>query len=252
LQAPAADAACARKPRMVFPQYCRLYPIRGSGEIDGVKSKLREWLEGAEFQKVVAAAEENGRTIGTLVTLTFEADALTRWRALDAIGRCAARLCAIRTEALKNLLRRLFWMMGDESGAIVWHAPEAIGEIIRSDPYRFADFIPTTLALLDLEPEDRPPFLPGILYALGRIGEAAPHTVEAALPGIIESLADADSQARAMAVWSLGQLGQHKILSRFRDLAEDPGEALVYRREQLVSTTVGRLWEEALSNAPSA
>jgi hypothetical protein len=215
-------------------------------KFDSVRSQLRAWLACAEFQRVADSALEQYRTMSTLITLTYDADPLIRWRAVDAIGRCAERLCAIRPGGLKSLLRRLFWMMSDESGAVAWHAPEAIGEIVRSDPLAFTDFIPMTISLLDLEPEDRPPFLPGILYALGRIGEAAPDAVQDGLPGIAEALAETDSQARAMAVWSLGRLGARDALARRPELAHDQSEALVYREEQLVTATIGSLWAEAL------
>ncbi len=228
-----------------------MYRVAGCETIDAVKQQLREWLADAEFQKVAGSDQAPARTIRTLIALTYDPDPCIQWRALDAIGRCAVRLCKIRPDALKDILRRLFWMMSDESGAVAWHAPEAIGEIIRSDPSAFADFIPMTIALLDLEPEDRPPFLPGILYALGRIGEAAPDAVKDGLPRIIEALADTDSQIRAMATWSLGQIGVREALLQHRELAQDQGEALVYRKEQPMATTIGSLWAEALALNPS-
>jgi len=216
-----------------------------------VKSQLQAWLACAEFQRVVNAASDCGRTVSTLITLTYAADPLIRWRAIDAIGRCAVHLSRIRPESLKNYLRRLFWLMSDESGAVAWRAPEAIGEIVRSDPQAFADFIPMTIKLLDLEPEDRPPFLPGILYALGRIGEAAPSSVVKALPGIIDSLTEADSQSRAMAVWCLGRIGARDALSQHPELANDHGKAIIYREKQLMETTVSSLMHDALATNPS-
>ena len=210
-----------------------------------MKSKLREWLADARFRRIVDAASEHRRTLSSLIALTYDADPLIHWRALDAIGRCAAHLCQIRTEALKNLLRRLFWQMSDEAGAMAWHAPEAIGEIVRADPQAFANFVPLTVSLLNLEPEDLPQFLPGILYALGRIGEKDPGSVRKGMPGILEALSDEAAQARAMAVWCLGQLGRSEVLKRRPELAQDQGRAIFYRDEHLVSVTVADLWTEA-------
>jgi hypothetical protein len=205
------------------------------------------WLACADFPKIVDAALSRDRTVGALITLTYAADPLICWRSIDAIGRCAVRLSAIRPDALKNYLRRLFWTMSDESGAVAWRAPEIIGEIVRSDPRTFADFIPMTIDLLNLEPEDKPPFLSGILYALGRIGEAAPASVAAGLPGIVEALTDVDSQARSMAVWCLGRIGVRDALFQHPELAHDQGKALIYRDEQLVEITVAGLLGEALA-----
>jgi type IV secretory pathway protease TraF len=227
-----------------------LYLFTGYGKIAFVKSQLHDWLGDAEFQRIIEAALAHTRTISTLFSFTYDRDPLIRWRAVDAIGRCAAHLCSTHSATLKNLLRRLFWLMSDESGAVAWHAPEAIGEIVRSDPPQFADFIPMTVSLLNLEPEDRPPFLPGTLYALGRIGGVAPDVVKEGLSGIIASLTEADTQARAMAVWCLGQLREREILLQHSALANDHGSAIVYRDEHLVATAIGSLWIEALTMTP--
>lgn len=189
---------------------------------------------------------ERDRTVGLLISLTYDADALISWRAIDAIGRCAQHLSALRPESMKNYLRRLFWMMCDESGSMAWHAPEAIGEIVRSDPREFSDFIPMTVSLLDMEPEDRPSFLPGILYALGRIGEVTPLLDDHHLPKIENGLTDSNAQIRAMAVWCLGRMGAGNLLLRRIDLLHDQGKALIYRDERLIETTISILLHDVV------
>lgn len=212
-----------------------------------MKSQLRMWLVQADFHRVVNAALERDWTVNALITLTYDTDPLICWRAIDAIGRSAERLALLRPERMKNHLRRLFWLMNDESGAIAWRAPETIGEIVRSNPDEFADFIPMLISLLDMEPEDRPRFLAGILYALSRIAEAAPAAVEQAIHKIQEALAEPDSQSRAMAVCCLARLGAFNLLSKRPELAIDHGKALVYRDGLLMETTVSRLVTEVLA-----
>ena len=210
-----------------------------------MKSDIEAWLGCADFRKVLDAAGSNNRTISALIALTYSEDPLIRWRAIDAVGRCAAGLSADRPRIFKNYLRRLFWMMSDESGAVAPHAPEVIGEIVHSNPEEFREFIPLTLSLLNLEPEDRPMFLPGILYALGLIGEAAPGAVEDGLEDIEKSLLDPDSQVRAMAVRCLDRIGAYAVLLRYPELAGDEGRSQIYFKEQILSTAVGRLYSEA-------
>jgi hypothetical protein len=221
-----------------------LYLEWGYGTIGFMKSQVYKWLAQAEFQRIVDASLAQTRTVRILIALTYDSNTLIRWRALDAIGRCAKQLCATRSRSLKNLLRRQFWLMSDECGAISWHAPETIGEIVSASPDMFADFVPMTVGLLDLEPEDRPRFLPGILYALGRIGTAAPESVGHAIPEIEKMLTEGDAQARAMAVWCIGQIGDMSVLLEHPELTDDRGEAIIYRNEQLEQTTIGRLYDE--------
>ena len=211
-----------------------------------MKSDLRSWLISAEFRKILDAASGSNRIIGALITLTYSDDPLLGWRAIDAIGRCAEHLAPIRPEVLEKYLHRLFWMMTDESGSIAPRAPEIIGEIVRSNPDKFSDFIPLTASLLHLEPEDRPVFLAGILYALGRIGEAAAGRIEVSIEGIETSLSDPGSQTRAMAVWCLGRIGRHDILLRHSELQQDDGAAQIYLEERLLDTTVGELYKKTL------
>ena len=214
-----------------------------------MKSDLRSWLVSADFRKVLDAALNSNRVISSLITLTYANDTLLGWRAIDAIGRCAAHLAPSRSEVFKNYLLRLFWMMTDESGSFAPRAPEVIGEIVRSNPEKFSDFIPMTVSLMNLEPEDRPVFLPGILYALGRIGEAAADTIDGSIAGIEIALSDPDSQARAMAVWCLGRIGRHAILRRHPELGQDNGNAQLYHEEHLLDTTVGDLYKRTLQVA---
>jgi hypothetical protein len=217
-----------------------------------VKSQVRGWLAAGDFHKIVNFALKHDRTLSALVALTFDADPLICWRAIDGIGRCAECLFATRSGLMKRYLRRLFWMMSDESGSIAWHAPEAIGEIIRSDPDTFADFIPLAVSLLDMEPEDRSSFLPGVLYALGRIGEVSPDSLHTSLPHISEALNAEDSQTRAMAVWCLGRLRAASWLFERPELGHDQGRALVYQNEQLVETTIDKLVVDAIDAASQA
>jgi AraC family transcriptional regulator of adaptative response/methylated-DNA-[protein]-cysteine methyltransferase len=215
-----------------------------------VKSQMRGWLASGDFRKIVDLALKHNRVLSILIALTYDADPLICWRAIDGIGRCAVSLSPTKPELMKEYLRRLFWKMSDESGSVAWHAPEAIGEIIRSQPDIFADFIPLTQSLLDMAPEDLPPFMPGILYALGRIGEIVPVSLQASLPRIFEALNTKEPQARGMAVWCLGRMRATGLLSQRPDLGYDMARALVYRNEQLAETTVERLFVEACNAAP--
>ena len=114
------------------------------------------------------------------------------------------------------------------------------------DQEKFSDFIPLTVSLMHLEPEDRPVFLPGILYALGRIGEAAAGRIEDGIDGIETALSDPGSQTRAMAVWCLGRIGRHDILLRHSELQQDNGAAQIYLEERLLDITVGELYKKTL------
>jgi hypothetical protein len=136
-------------------------------------------------------------------------------------------------------------MMSDEAGVVAPRAPEIIGEIVRSDTKEFGEFIPLTVSLLKLEPEDIPAFLPGILYALWRIGQAAPDALDEASRDIETSLDSRDPQARAMAIQCLSLPDFNGVLLRHPELESDMEKARIYREGMLYDLSIARLYREA-------
>ena len=52
---------------------------------------------------------------------------------------------------LQDLLRRLFWALNDESGAVPYGVPEAIGEILAVRPACQREFLPVLCSMLTHE-----------------------------------------------------------------------------------------------------
>lgn len=95
----------------------------------------------------------------------YHADEAVRRRAAGAFGRAVARWSGGRPERAREVLRRLFWAMNEESGSVCWGAPEAAGEILRHRPELCEDFVPLLVSLL---PD--PALRRGVLWALARLG----------------------------------------------------------------------------------
>ena len=95
------------------------------------KNELRELLVAHDWTLIRQWADNNNNAFGTLSSLLFDPDRLVVWRTIDAIGRIS--LTSDREKVILAL-RRLFWLMNDESGGISWHAPEAIAEILGAVP----------------------------------------------------------------------------------------------------------------------
>jgi hypothetical protein len=211
-----------------------------------MKPMLKTWLADGRLDLVEDAIARRHRLLGTLFTLTYDSDPLIVKRAIEAYGRAAARIAASRPEFVREHLRRLFWLITDESGGIAWHAPEAIGEVIRNRPEEFLDFVPLLVSVLDLEPEDLVRFLAGTLYAIGRLAEAAPESLSGEqrrwIRGQAErALASPDPQVRGMALWCLARLPGADAAETAWSLAADAGPVVLYVDGQIETTTVARL-----------
>lgn len=173
-------------------------------------TRLRQWLLDADAAPLLALAHEKKRILSLLTALTYDPEPVVSQRALAFSGQAARIICQRDPEFVRNYLLRLFWLVNDESGGIGWRAPELIGEILHHCP-PMAQFHPLLLSLLDLEKEDAPAFLPGILWAIGRVAQVSPAAMLPALP-IVQAYAalDGDAETRAQALWCLQQFNSRQ------------------------------------------
>ncbi|GAB4545709.1 MAG: hypothetical protein Kow0063_39850 [Anaerolineae bacterium] len=213
-----------------------------------MKEQLRGWLAGERYQDIIELAGRRRRVLSFLTALTYDPDPLISWRAVEAMGLAAARISDDDPEYVRVHLRRLMWLLNDESGGIGWRAPEMMGEIIRSRPEHFADFLPILISILDMEEEDAIRFRAGTLWAIGRLAPVMPEAARSALPRIIPCLDDPHPQTRGMAVWCLGQLKAPRHLLVRPALLEDEGPVDFFSEGQLVRIQVGRLARAALGS----
>jgi HEAT repeat protein len=211
-----------------------------------MKKRLRELLEQLDMDEIAELALGKRRVLGLLTSLTFDLDPQIAWRAVEAMGFAASRIAERDRRSVRNHLRRLLWLITEESGGVCWRAPEAMAEIVRHHPKRFANYARIVVFLLhEMAEEDLVHFRAGVLWAIGRLGDAAAEHVEAVLPAISSALENADPQVRGMAAWCLGELGKAEILEGHPELLTDDGEVDFYEEGSLEKTTVGKLVRRA-------
>lgn len=216
-----------------------------------MKDRLRDGLANQDYDDIVELAGSRRRVLSFLTALTYDLDPLISWRAVEVVGLAAGRISDEDPEYVRVHLRRLMWLLNDESGGIGWRAPEMMGEITRSRPERFAEFVPIVISILDLEEEDAVRFRAGTLWAIGRLGQVMPDAVQSAIPWIMPCLNDPDAQTRGMAVWCLEQLDAPRHLASHKALLEDESPVELYLDGQIVHTQVGALACAALQSKRS-
>lgn len=212
--------------------------------------ELRELIREGDLEAVARLAERRRRVLGDLVPLTYHPDPDIAWRAVEAMGLAAARVSDHDPDAVREHLRRLFWLVTEESGGICWRAPEAMAEIVRHRPQLFGEYVPIVVhLLLEMAEEDLAHFRPGILWGVGRMGEAGEEHLHDVLPAITAALELPDARARAMAVWALEQTGHAEILAGREDLLADERPVELYEDGVLVTTTPGALAKRGRASA---
>jgi hypothetical protein len=206
-----------------------------------LKRRVRTLLVDSRVDEVAALAGQTRRVLGLLIALTFDRDPVIAWRAIAAMGVAATRIAPEDPEAIRELLRRLNWLITEESGGICWHAPEAMAEIVRAEPERYADFVPIVVHLLvEAAEEDLHHFRPGMLWAIGRLGPVAAAHLTDVLPAMTAALDHPDPQVRGTAVWALRQVERSDLVDRAA-LRADDGAVVLFEDGTLTRTTVSAL-----------
>ena len=133
------------------------------------------------------------------------ADEGEKLRAARAIGRAAA---AMSREKAEELLRRFFWSLNDESGAVPFGIPEAVGEVLAARPELQGAFLPILCSLATVEEMSQTgPIERGVFWALGRVGTAAAECSPAAVRAArVAAESHADAETRRVAAWAAERL----------------------------------------------
>lgn len=211
-----------------------------------MKKHLRHLLEQRNLAETVELAGRKRRVLGLLLSLTYDRDPLICWRAIEAMGAATEHLAESDPDCVRDLLRRLYWLLSEESGGICWRGPEAMAEIVRRTPGAFGDYIPIVASLLlEMAEEDLDHFRSGVLWAIGRLAPVTDKELDAVLPAIQDCLDHSDPQVRGMAAWCLGQCGQGGRLAENAELLADEGSAVLYEDGTLVPFRVGELARQA-------
>jgi len=207
-----------------------------------MKEQLRDCLKHRKFDEIADRATHKKRVLNALLSLTFEPDTLTAWRAVEALGISADRIAERNLSYVKEFLRKLYWLLSDESGGVCWYSPQAMAEIVRRRPENFQDFISIILSLLDtMEEEDLAHFRPGVLWAIGRIAPVAGDQIEIAMPAVTAALDHSEPRVRVMAAWCLKQAGKRDVLKNRTDLLSDHETVEIYDDGNLIEISVADL-----------
>jgi len=134
------------------------------------------------------------------------------------------------------------------SAASPWGAIDAIGEVIRNAPNRYAGYMAALLHLMN-----DPALRPHVVRALGRIAGARPDLVVRVTPRLLSCLQDPNPQTRGYAAWVLGILaasgarhGLNHVRIESAGLEGRDVEIELYEDDRVVRKTVGWVTAETL------
>jgi len=214
--------------------------------------KVIQLLKDRDLRGLMKLAAKGTSLPSTLVACLSELDDVVRWRAIEALGWVAADMAQQDLEAVRDLVRRLFWSMTEECGGTAWHAPEAIGEILARVPELAPDFASVLASHADIDP-----FQSGVLWSLRRLTPIRPDLVREEAEVLYRAAESPLPDKRGHAAVALGLLESAEARDALQRLSRDPVEVLQYDRQigAMRKTTVRRLARtapEALLSKPAA
>lgn len=214
---------------------------------DARKAALRGWLRSWDIQAIQAVARQDSRTLSFLLALTYDPDDLVSWRSVEAYGLAAAQVAINDAEFVRNQLRRLAWLLCDESGGIGWRAPELMGETLLHCQAIFPEYIPILISLLDMEAQDAVRFHAGYLWAIGRVAQVIAEQLEGSIPYILPRLQDPLPQIRGLAAWSIGRIAPRIAVDQLARMLDDDASLLFYQQQNLYTISVADLARHAMA-----
>lgn len=196
---------------------------------------IRKLVSDRDIDGLLAWSDQDPDTAQRVIALVFERDDELRWHAIDALGQLAAHLAKRDgLERVRGLIRRLLWLMNDESGGIVWHGPEAIAEILANVPELVGEYGRIVASFID---ED--PFGPGVHWAVARLASTAPEELAWIKDRL--RLSSEHPEERAYGLVALAAFDRASAVEAARERVDDPEPLVSYdpATGTLTSTTVG-------------
>ncbi|MFO7967182.1 MAG: HEAT repeat domain-containing protein [Archaeoglobaceae archaeon] len=191
--------------------------------------ELKDLLTNRDYEPLVHS-EDLKKVCKELITFLYGED-LFIYRASEALGLVCKKQEQEQDgeeggEHVKNILRRLFWHLNDESGAYCRGASVAIGEIGRNTE-QFEGFKNMTVSLLDNEEVE----LEFVIYAVGRAAKSVKNAYPDPFEKLLPLLDHQEPEIRGYAAWALGELGAEGAIEGLNELLEDENIIRIYQGE---------------------
>ncbi len=202
------------------------------------KQAIADFLARRDWEGLAQWSRGDRREFGMMIRFLLDEDLQIRWRAVEGLGILAREAVEKdRIENIREAMRRLLWHMNDESGGVIYQAPEAMGEILACAPILIPEFARFLVYFMYEEPFER-----GIHWAMARISEVEPSCYadgKAVLQN--RSLSHPDPGVRGYTKQALNTMGIQPLL------AQDPKpneEMDWYEREkgELQQGTRSQFW----------
>lgn len=200
-----------------------------------------------EMQKALST-QPGRKLVGPLMGNLCNTDPTLRWHSVTGLGMVAERLFQEDPESVRWIMRRLIWMLNDESGGIGWGCGEAMGEIIARVPKVAQEYHRIPVSYMDPEGNhlENPLLQRGVLWGLCRMAGVSKAYVQGIEKFLYFYLESKDTEILVPALYLCQKTGGMELLPQVEALCQDEGEALFYVDEEFTPVKIADLAEKTL------
>ena len=194
------------------------------------------------------------KLVSSLIGAFCHREEVVRWRAILSLGPTVARIAEEDLEAARVVIRRLMWMLNEESGGMAWGAPEGMAECLYHHPRLSEEY--TSILVSYLRPDgnmlEYPPAQRGVAWGIGRLAERERERLLTfrAHEYLKPLLSSPDFAVAGLSAWALGRMApfpeQKFIIPRLEALLSREEEIFFYDGNRLSPHPVRALAKEAL------
>ena len=195
--------------------------------------------------------------VNPLISLLCHTEDRIRWNAVFMLGWVIDTISESDIENGRVIMRRLLWMLNDESGGIGWGVPEAMAETMFHNRTLAREYLHMLVSYTkDDGPElfqdgnflELPMMQQGVLWGVCRVAEKYPSALLE--NGITENLsvyfASANNTVRGLVCRLCGLLQADSFRSNIQSLIPDEGMVQIYSDTGGQQYSVGSLAKQAL------
>ncbi len=109
-----------------------------------IRKEIQKALQIGDYDIVEACFNESAATTSRMLQMHVYGmpHEITRWRAIEFIGKLAGSHAPEQDDLFRNIIRRFTWQMCEESANVPWASAEVIGSIVANVPGKqFREFL---------------------------------------------------------------------------------------------------------------
>lgn len=178
------------------------------------------------------------KVVSHLISAFLHHDEIVRWKAIHAFGLITAKIAKEETERARIIIRRLMWMLNEESGGMAWGVGEAFGETLYHSEQLRRDYLQIYVSYIWPEGNylDFPPAQRGIIWGVGRLAQRYTEELLSvrAQEHLILHLNSQDDGVLLLTLWSLRSFQRYLDMHQHKPIIEKAFETLMKKRTSII------------------